>query len=764
MLAVNRLRPAFFRSCLSAADLTPRRPHEYGGYSPRAPDSWVEAAMRTVAALSLRHKWVVLAAWLMLAVVGALSVNQTISRLDYTYSTPGQPGYDANVHLTQRFGIDGTFEPTIAVLKLPANMGMHTAAGQAAAERTFAAAARPGVVTVADYANTGNQKLVSPDGRTTWAVLSLANPDQGPGVGAGDNLGQILQSAAPPGAAVTVTGFAQLLSAGGGGAGPSVLVETLIGGVLAMLILLLVYGSALAIVPLLMAVPAILVTFLAVLGLTYVTGVSYFLEYLVALVGLGVAVDYSLLVVVRWREERERGLTNEQAVLTAADRAGRAVLLSGATVAVGLLSLVLLPVPFLRSIGVGGMLIPLVATAAAVTLLPITLAAWGPALDRHRFRRGSLSHSPGWERWGRLIVRRRWIAGALGLGIVLALAAPAMSINTAEPLSRSLAATGPAATAFKDLQRQGVPSAVDFPIQIITHGSAAGVQQARAIAETTPGVYTVLAPDTPAFRQGPDALLTVIPTAEGGTAAGKHIVTDLQTRLAHVPGGAEIGGSTAADLAFSNAVYGNMPLILALTAFLTFLILLRAIRSVVLAAKAVLLNVVSLGAAFGFMVLFWQQGHGSQLVYGMPATAAIRDWIPIVVFACLFGLSMDYEVFVLTRVREEYERTGSTDQAVVAALARTGRLVTCAALILAVSFLTLSSNPNQLVKIVATALAFGIVIDAAVIRTLLVPALISLMGRWNWWMPAPLARLLRIPAAQPHMTTPSHLTTAGAPK
>jgi RND superfamily putative drug exporter len=717
--------------------------------------------MRTVAALALRHRWSVVVVWLALAVVGAMSVGTTINRLTYTYSTPGQAGYEANLHLTQRFGIDGTFEPTVAVLKLPANLGMHTAAGQSAAAHTFDTAARPGVVAVADYANTHNPKLISADGRTTWAVLNLANPDKGPGMGAGDNLGRILQSAAPPGASVTVTGFAQLLSSGGGGSGPSVLVETLIGALLALLILVVVYGSALAVVPLLMAAPVILTTFLCVLGVTSVTDVSYFVEYLVALVGLGVAVDYSLLVVVRWREERERGTPNEQAVLAAVDRAGRAVLLSGATVAVGLLSLVLLPVPFLASLGIGSMLIPLVATAAAVTLLPITLAAWGPALDKHRFQRGSATFSHRWERWGRLIVRRRWIAGALGLGIVLALAVPALSINTAEPLSSSLAATGPAATAFQNLERAGVPSAIDFPIQILAHGGPVGAQQALSITEATPGVYTVLAPDTTAYRTGQDALLTVIPTAEGGTAAGKHIVTDLQARLKPVPGGAEVGGSTAADMAFSHAVYGNMPFVLTLVTLLTFLILLRALRSVVLAAKAVLLNVISLGSAFGFMVVFWQQGHGSQLIYGMPATAAIRDWIPVVVFACLFGLSMDYEVFVLTRVREEYERSGSTDDAVVAALARTGRLVTCAALILAVSFLSLSSNPNQLVKIVATALATGIVLDAVVIRTLLVPALISVMGRWNWWMPEALARLLRISPVHPRGTSAPQPEIAG---
>ncbi len=154
-------------------------------------------------------------------------------------------------------------------------------------------------------------------------------------------------------------------------------------------------------------------------------------------------------------------------------------------------------------------------------------------------------------------------------------------------------------------------------------------------------------------------------------------------------------------------------------------------------------------AAYGFMVLFWQDGLGSDLIYGSPATGAIRDWILIVTFAVLFGLSMDYEVFVLMRVREEYDRTGSTNAAVVGALARTGRLVTGAALILAISFLSLATNPNILVRIVATALAAGVIVDAVIIRTLLVPALVALMGRWNWWMPAALARVLRLPPAGP---------------
>jgi len=201
---------------------------------------------------------------------------------------------------------------------------------------------------------------------------------------------------------------------------------------------------------------------------------------------------------------------------------------------------------------------------------------------------------------------------------------------------------------------------------------------------------------------------------------------------------------TAQSRDFVSAVYGNFPLMLGVIALVTFLLLARSFRSVVLAAKAVVLNVISLGASYGFLVLFWQQGHGSQLVYGVPATGATQDFIPILVFAFLFGLSMDYEVFLLARMREEYDRTHSTEQAVVGALARTGRLVTSASLILAISFLSLSTNPDLPVRVIATGLAFGILLDAFVVRTLLVPALVALMGRWNWWMPTRLARTLRI--------------------
>jgi RND superfamily putative drug exporter len=706
--------------------------------------------MTTITRFSLRHRRLVALAWVALTIVGALTVSSATSRMTHSFATPGNPGYDANQRLIKRLGIDGNEQPTIAVLRLPAGQTMRTAAGQATAAKTFAAAKRAGHLAVADYANTHNPKLISSDGRTTWALIDMPNPDVPLGTGVMQRIPSALQAAAPSGAAVSVTGFEQLQTATGGGSGPSVLVETIIGAVGALFVLAFVYASALAVVPLLIAVPSILTSFLLVLGLTQIMDVSFLVQFLVALIGLGVAIDYSLLLVTRWREERESGKSNEDAIVAAGQSAGRAVVLSGLTVAVGLFSLVVLPVPFLRSVGFGGMLIPLVAMVAANTLLPVILAAWGPSLDKHRLRRrGSTTYSRGWERWGRMIVRRPWVAGVAGLAAVLALALPALAMNTGQPSANALAQTGAGANTLHGLERQGVPSGVVFPVQVLTHGGGAAAEKAAAIARSTPGVYTTLAPATSSFRNGSDSLVSVIPNAEGNTPAGRATVTRLRTALAGVPGGAEVGGNTAQNADFNRAVYGNFPLMLAVIAILTFLLLARTFRSVVLAAKAVVVNVISLGASYGFLTLFWQQGHGSNLIYGVPATGSIRNFVPILVFAFLFGLSMDYEVFILARMREEYDRLGSTSEAVVSGLARTGRLVTCAALILAISFLSLTTQPDIVVRMIATGLAAGIIIDAVLVRTLLVPALVAIFGRWNWLMPDGLARLLRVTPAAP---------------
>ena len=700
--------------------------------------------MSVITRWSLQHKRIVVSVWLCLTVVGALAASSVGGRLTQGLPIPGQPAYEANLKMLRTFGIDGHQQPTIGVLQLPAGQSMRTAAGRSAAAHTFASATNAGPVGVIDYSTTHDRRFISADGRMTFAIFDMPSPDLPKTAGTMGHILSVLRASAPHGATVNVTGYEQLSagSTGKGGSGPSVLVETLIGAVGALLVLFFVFASAIAVLPLLIAVVTILTTFLLVLGMTHVTSVSFIIQFLVALVGLGVAVDYSLLIVNRWREELAHGLDNREAIVAASTTAGRAVVLSGLTVAIGLLSLVVLPVPFLRSMGVGGMLIPIVALSAAVTLLPILLASWGPALDRHRLHRASTSFSRPWERWATFVVRRKWIAGLAGAAIVVALAAPALSLNTARPSSSALAASGIAHDSLVALEKTGVPSAVIYPFQVIAHQGS--VKTALANIRATPGVWAAYSPATPPFRHGSDSLITVVPTAEANTSAGKATYPRLRASLAGIP--AEVGGGSAQDIDFNHAVYGSFPLMLGLIALITFILLTRAFRSPILALKAVVLNIFSLGASYGLMVLVWQQGHGSNLIWGVPATQSIREFVPILVFAFLFGLSMDYEVFVLARMREEYDMTRSTESAIVNALSRTGRLVTSAAIILCISFASITLTPSVDIKVLAFGLAAGILLDATVIRSLLVPALVAAMGRWNWWMPTWVERLLRLPA------------------
>jgi RND superfamily putative drug exporter len=485
----------------------------------------------------------------------------------------------------------------------------------------------------------------------------------------------------------------------------------------------------------------VLATFLLVGGLTEITGVSQIVEFLIALIGLGVAIDYSLLVVSRWREERSAGRDNQSAVTEAMAHAGRAVVFSGLTVAIGLLSMVVLPVPMLRSVGYGGVLVPLVSVVVAVTLLPVILATVGPRLDWPRIRTERRA-SRVFAAWAGGVYRRRWLAALAGGGILALLAIPGLSLHLGEPGSSAQATSGPAHQALATLTNGGVPSGVITPVEVLTDGSPSAVV-ARAARVT--GVYTAVAPATPEYRRAGTAVVTVIPATESSVPAGQAVVSRLEQSLVGRPHVVGIGGDGASLIDFDHAVYGDFPLMLGLIGIATFLLLARAFRSVVLAAKAVVFNLVSLAAAYGVLTWVWQQGHGSQLLWGIPATGAITMWVPLMVFAFLFGLSMDYEVFILSRIREAYDATGDAHHAVVEGLGRTGRLVTSAAAILMLSFLSMSTGPQTDLKILATGLGAGILIDAVVVRCLLVPAMVALFGRANWWLPAGLGRLLRVP-------------------
>jgi RND superfamily putative drug exporter len=336
---------------------------------------------------------------------------------------------------------------------------------------------------------------------------------------------------------------------------------------------------------------------------------------------------------------------------------------------------------------------------------------------------------------------------------------PSLSMHVGEPSTASLAQSGPAHAALSDLQSGGVPSGTLTPIDVLVRQPAVGNVTVKLAG--LPGVHAVIAPTTAQFRRQDTALISVLPTAETNVPSGQSTVASVRDALAHTPGVVGVAGSGASMLDFSHDVYGSFPLMLGLIALATFVLLARAFRSLLLPLKAVVMNLASLAAAYGVLTWIWQHGHGSQALWGIPATGAITMWVPVMVFAFLFGLSMDYEVFILARMRESFDRTGDTKAAVIEGIGRTGRLVTSAALILVLSFLAMSTGPQTDIKILATGLGAGILVDATLIRCLLVPAFVGLFGDYNWWLPAWAARLLRVEPSPLHPTRQPRTTAAG---
>jgi RND superfamily putative drug exporter len=279
--------------------------------------------------------------------------------------------------------------------------------------------------------------------------------------------------------------------------------------------------------------------------------------------------------------------------------------------------------------------------------------------------------------------------------------------------------------------------------------STGQAETAAAELAKVDGIQRAVVPSDQASNRDGRSVVVLVPDRETVNSQSVEVVRRVQDRAAQLPGVIGVTGVGATQNDFLHAVYGNFPLLLAVIALLTYVLLVRAFRSLLLPAKAVLLNLLSLGATYGLLVLFWQRGIGSEAVFGIAETGAIAFWVPFIVFAFLFGLSMDYEVFILARMREDYDATGSTDRAVVQGMARTGRLVTSAALILFLAFVALASAPITDLKVMATGLGFGILLDATIVRALLVPSLVSLFGSWNWYLPDSLARILRVQPSHP---------------
>ena len=436
----------------------------------------------------LRHKLLVVLFWAAVTAAGIATVGGTTHRMTNSFAMPGQ-AFRVDSQIARQYRNGGSQAPYVPVLTAPAGQRITAPATAAVTGHAFAALARavPGV-RIADYATTRDRAFITRDGRSTFALVFTAPAAGFGGSSLGPVISRALAAAVPPGWHAGVTGLPLLANGKPAAAkGTSVMAEAMIGALGALAILALVFASFLALLPLLIGGISVLATFLVVGGLTEVTGVSQIVEFLIALIGLGVAIDYSLLVVSRWREERAAGRDNAAAVTEAMNHAGRAVVFSGLTVAIGLVSMIVLPVPMLRSVGYGGVLVPLVSVAVAVTLLPVILATAGPWLDWPRLRT-ERRPSRVFSAWARLVYRHRWAAALAGLGILAALMLPALSLHLGEPGSSAQATSGPAHAALATLTEGGVPSGVITPAEVLTSsapGQVAG--QAAQVARRVRG-------------------------------------------------------------------------------------------------------------------------------------------------------------------------------------------------------------------------------------------------------------------------------------
>ncbi|MGH2986322.1 MAG: MMPL family transporter, partial [Solirubrobacterales bacterium] len=576
--------------------------------------------MQSLTRWVLAHKRTVVAFWVVATIAGMAAAGPASDALEPEFSVPDKEGWETNQVIAERYqGTGGDTAPLVPVVTLPEGESVDSPGVRADLEQIDARLdeALP-EARIASYASTGDETFVSDDGRTTFAVV-YPQPDPDSAFGenprAEEAASAALESATVAGQPVHLTGFDALAEdSGADSEGPGVLLEAVLGGFGALVVLTFVFASFLALVPLLMAIVSILTTFLLLLGLTELTTMSPIVQFLIALIGLGVAIDYSLIVVSRWREERAHGRSGDEAVQVAMETAGRAVVFSGITVAIGLFALIALPLPFLRSMGYGGLLIPLVSTLVAITLLPVVMAKLGPRLDWPH-RRTDDKASRAWTRWAEAVARRRWLAAGAGMAVVLALVVAATDLQLGTSDANTMAQSGDAKEGLTALEDAGIGEGSLLPHEILIDGDTDPSAVAAELRDVE-GIHGAVAPENGDWSRNGTALVEAIPIPDSGSDEGGETL-DAVRQTAHAAGAdVRVGGQPAANDDFIDAVYGSFPLMIALITVTTFILLARAFRSLLLPLKAILLNILSVAAAWGVLVLVWQHGYGSELIWG----------------------------------------------------------------------------------------------------------------------------------------------------
>ena len=699
----------------------------------------------------IRYRWVVVAAWLLVLLGGGWSSTKLSALLSNTFTMPGTDSERARTILEQHYGdrSDGAFT---VVFQVPDS---HDPRVRVRLQRRLAQAAA--------VVPSGRARPLVPGGDHVLYGDIVSTLDLAAAKGYTDDVLRRL----PQGGGVRsyVTGQAAIqhdldpifnedLQKG----------EFQIAIPIALLVLLVVFGLSWAVtIPLLFAACTIEATLGLVFAVAHHVTMATYVTNLVQLIGLGIAIDYSLLIVYRFREELARGGSQDDAVVRTMQTAGRAVVFSGATVAIGLALLLFMPSPFMRSMGIGGFLIPLVSILGAVTLQPALLSLYGRRGTRRVrvWRLGEEDERRGfWERLAAAIMHRPYAFLAAGAAVLIAAALPVLALKLTPGSAKGIPQHPQAVHGF-DVLRDAVGAGALSPTQIIVDsGRPAGAfaPQVQRSIERLVGqvrrdpevVYARFRPGRPFVdASGRYAQIVVAGEHEYGEGPAQDFVHRLRGSLVPAvawPAGVRVlaGGGPPQGVDFIERSYAVFPWLVLGVLVLTYLLLLRAFRSLLLPLKAVLLNLLSVGAAYGLLVVVFKWGVGDDLL-GLYQFAQIEAWIPIFLFAMLFGLSMDYEVFLVTRMREAWDETHDNGRAVGLGLERTGRIVTAAAIVMVAAFSGFVAGRIVGLQEFGLGLAVAIFVDATIVRALLVPSLMAMFGRWNWWLPARVARVMRVP-------------------
>jgi uncharacterized membrane protein YdfJ with MMPL/SSD domain len=715
----------------------------------------------------IRYRWWVVAAWTALFLMGMYATSGLSDLLTNRFSLPGTDTARADRILEEHFGQKTVGSFSVVVKGEPGSAERLLPTVRARAEA--AAEALP----------TGQLAGVQAVSASVVSATIVSNLEPADAKGYTDDM----RAAAGhiPGATVYVSGqaaiehdldpvFSHDLKIG----------ELFIAIPIAALILAFVFGTLAFLLPLVFAAAAIPTTLGIIWIFAHLMELTTYLQNLVMLIGFGIAIDYSLLIVHRYREELRAGKSKEDAIVRTMETAGRAVVFSGSAVGIGLALMLFMPLPFMRGFGIGGLVIPLVSVVCALTLLPVLVYFLVDGLDRVRIvprfvldRRDS--EFSFWWRLSHWVMRHAAPVAAATTAFMLLLALPVLWLEVGPGSNKGIPQNLEGVEGLNVISDAVGEGALAPTALVGDTGRAGGVDHTpvrAAIGQLEQGLRADPEVAAVQFGEGPQYVdpsgryfhIAVIGRSEYGSPPALRFVDRLRNDI--VPAGGfpddvsvYAGGGPPSGVDFLDVTYGAFPWLVVGVLLLTYVLLLRAFRSVILPLKAIVLNLLSIGAAYGLLVLFFKWGGAGAV--GLISFEQIEGWIPVFIFAMVFGLSMDYEVFLVSRMREEWDAGGTNEEAVSAGLAKTGRIVTAAGLVMFAAFMGFVAGSIVGLQQFGFGLAMAILLDVTIVRALLVPSAMKLFGRWNWWLPTNVARVFRVKPSPLRRHDPSPAASSG---